>query len=233
MRTPLIDDVSSIVGHLRFPHLAVLMTAELFLFGIALPAATKLTGDVLLFPLLTPLQFFNRYGGLKLSGERPRLIMLYRDIFTIILLLWLLWELVSFGLGADPGIHVMVYAALTAVSGIVLVPIVYNIWTIPSINSDVLFGIIICYATVIVVGFELHAINHRLQPGAYSFLLEMKHHSQLLFQSLGTTTTLGGPIGVNTTPAQLINTFQAYLIQLVLKVLVFPMTGLHTGSNEA
>ena len=97
----------------------MLMTAELVLLGIAFPDATELTGDVLLFLLLAPLQFFNRYVGLKLSGERPRLITLYRHIFTIILLLWLLWELAPFGLGADPGIHVMVYAALTAVSGIV------------------------------------------------------------------------------------------------------------------
>ena len=66
------------------------MTAELFLLGIAFPDATELTGDVLLFMLLAPLQFFNRYVGLKLSGERPRLIALYRHIFTIILLLWLI-----------------------------------------------------------------------------------------------------------------------------------------------
>ena len=211
----------------------MLMTAELVLLGIAFPDATELTGDVLLFLLLAPLQFFNRYVGLKLSGERPRLITLYRHIFTIILLLWLLWELAPFGLGADPGIHVMVYAALTAVSGIVLVRIVYKIWTIRSINSDVLLGIIICYATVIVVGFELHAINQQLQPGAYNFLPDMKHHSQLLFLSMGSTTTLGGPITVNNTTAQLINYFQAYLSQLFLVVFVSRMIGLHTGSNEA
>ena len=69
------------------------MTAELFLLGIAFPDATELTGDVLLFMLLAPLQFFNRYVGLKLSGERPRLIALYRHIFTIILLLWLMLQL--------------------------------------------------------------------------------------------------------------------------------------------
>ena len=91
------------------------MTAELFLLGIAFPDATEPTGDVLLFLLLAPLQFFNRDVGLKLSGERPRLITLYRHNFTIILLLWLLWELAPFGLGADPGIHVMVYAALTVI----------------------------------------------------------------------------------------------------------------------
>ena len=33
------------------------MTAELFLLGIAFPDATELTGDVLLFVLLAPLQF--------------------------------------------------------------------------------------------------------------------------------------------------------------------------------
>ena len=208
------------------------MTAELVLLGIAFPDATELTGDVLLFLLLAPLQFFNRYVGLKLSGERPRLITLYRHIFTIILLLWLLWELAPFGLGADHGIHVMVYAALTAISGIVLVRIVYKIWLIRSINSDVLFGIIICYATVIVIGFELHAINHQLHPGAYNFLPEMKHHSQLLFLSMGSTTTLGGPITVNTTTAQLINYFQSYVSQVFLVVFVSRMIGLHTGSNE-
>ena len=79
------------------------MTAELFLLGIAFPDATELTGDVLLFMLLAPLQFFNRYVGLKLSGERPRLITLYRHIFTIILLLWLLVQLAPVGFGANPG----------------------------------------------------------------------------------------------------------------------------------
>ena len=79
------------------------MTAELFLLGIAFPDATELTGDVLLFMLLAPLQFFNRYVGLKLSGERPRLIALYRHIFTIILLLWLLLQLAPIGIGGNPG----------------------------------------------------------------------------------------------------------------------------------
>lgn len=71
------------------------MTVELFLLGIAFPDATELTGDVLLFMLLAPLQFFNRYVGLKLSGERPRLIALYRHIFTLVLLLWLLLQLAN------------------------------------------------------------------------------------------------------------------------------------------
>ena len=175
------------------------MTAELFLLGIAFPDATELTGDVLLFMLLAPLQFFNRYVGLKLSGERPRLITLYRHIFTIVLLLWLLVQLAPVGFGANPGIHVLVYGVLTGISALVLVRILYRIWRIETINADVLFGIIICYATVIVIGFELHAINHQLYPGAYNFLPEMKHHSQLLFLSMGSTTTLGGPITVNTT----------------------------------
>ena len=186
-----------------------------------------------MFLLLAPLQFFNRYVGLKLSGERPRLITLYRHIFTIILLIWLLFQLAPVGIDADPGIHVLVYAVLTAISGLVLVRIVYKIWTIQTINADVLFGIIICYATVIVIGFELHAINHQLHPGAYNFLPEMKRHSQLLFLSMGSTTTLGGPITVNTTTAQLINYFQSYVSQLFLVVFVSRMIGLHTGSNEA
>ena len=97
------------------------MTAELFLLGIAFPDATELSGDVLLFMLLAPLQFFNRYVGLKLSGERPKLITLYRHIFTIILLIWLLFQLAPFGIDADPGIHVLVYVVLTAISGLVLV----------------------------------------------------------------------------------------------------------------
>ena len=130
------------------------MTVELFLLGIAFPDATELTGDVLLFMLLAPLQFFNRYVGLKLSGERPRLIALYRHIFTLVLLLWLLLQLAPIGYGANLGIHVLVYAALTAISTLVLVRILYRIWRIETINADVLFGIIICYATVIVIGFS-------------------------------------------------------------------------------
>ena len=232
MRSPLIGDFSPLIERLRFQHLAVLMTAELFLLGVAFPDPTELTGDVLLFLLLAPLQFFNRYVGLKLSGERPRLITLYRHIFTIILLIWLLFQLAPVGIDAAPGIHVLVYAVLTAISGLVLVRIVYKIWKIQTINADVLFGIIICYATVIVIGFELHAINHQLQPGAYNFLPEMKRHSQLLFLSMGSTTTMGGPITVNNTTAQLITSFQAYVSQLFLVVFVSRMIGLHTGGNE-
>ena len=104
-------------------------------------------------------------------------------------------------------------------------------WAIRSINSDVLFGIIICYATVIVVVFELHAIINKPQPSAYNFLPDMKHHSQLLFLSMGSTTTLGGPITVNNTAAELINHFQAYISQLLLVVFVSRMIGLHTGNN--
>ena len=127
----------------------------------------------------------------------------------------------------------LVYAVLTGLSGLVLIRILYRIWRIETINADVLFGIIICYANVIVIGFELHAINHQLHPGAYNFLPEMKRHSQLLFLSMGSTTTLGGPITVNTTTAQLINYFQSYVSQLFLVVFVSRMIGLHTGSNEA
>ena len=80
--------------------------------------------------------------------------------------------------------------------------------------------------------FRSHAINHQLQPGAYNFLPEMKRHSQLLFLSMGSTTTMGGPITVNNTTAQLITSFQAYVSQLFLVVFVSRMIGLHTGGNE-
>ena len=224
--------LKQLIGRLRFQHLALLMTIELFLLGIAFPDATNLIGDALLFFLLAPLQFFNRYLGLKLSGESRRVITIYRHIFTVILLVWLLLRLLPEAFGLGRGINVMIYAALALISGIVLMRIVYKIWTIRSIHSDVLFGIIICYATVIVMGFELHAINHQLHPGAYNFLPEMKHHSQLLFLSMGSTTTLGGPITVNTTTAQLINYFQSYVSQVFLVVFVSRMIGLHTGSNK-
>ena len=49
---------------------------------------------------------------------------------------------------------------------------------------------------------------------------------------MGSTTTLGGPITVNSTTAQLINYFQSYVSQLFLVVFVSRMIGLHTGSNE-
>jgi len=224
--------LKQLIGRLRFQHLALLMTIELFLIGIAFPDATNLIGDALLFFLLAPLQFFNRYLGLKLSGESRRVITIYRHIFTIILLVWLLLQLLPEAFGLDRGINVMIYAALAVISGTVLVRIVYKIWTIRSIHSDVLFGIIICYATVIVMGFELHAINHQLQPSSYNFLPEMKRHSQLLFLSMGSTTTLGGPISVNNTSALLINYFQAYLSQLFLVVFVSRMIGLHTGRSD-
>lgn len=214
---------------LRFRHLAVVQLLELMLLSAPLPDPINLYGRVFLFTVLVPLQFFNRLLGLRLAGEKQELLKIYSRVFAV---LSVLWAIVSLWPGLThrfPGVTACFYGGVAVVTAVVMWRLVANIWRARDVHNDVLFGAVIIYAALTVLGFELHSLNQLLHPSAYGLRPGLPHHSQLMLLSIGGTTTAGSQISLNGITAQAIFYFQGLFSQLFLVVFVARMIGLHTG----
>jgi hypothetical protein len=117
------------------------------------------------------------------------------------------------------------YATVVLVTGLVLLRFIRNIWMAQDVHEDIFFGVVICYATLTVLGFELHGLNHHLHPGGYQLQSGIPHHSQLMFLSSGGTTTAGSLIQLEDSWAQLNFYFQSFFSQVFVACVI----GLHTG----
>ena len=214
---------------LRFRHLAVIQLLELLLLSAPLSDPDRFSGRLLLFSVLVPLQFFNRLLGLRLSGESRPWLIAYSWIFAV---LTVMWGVLSFLPGLEQAniwLKPAFYASVAFVSGLVLLRFIRNIWIAQDVHEDVLFGVVVCYATLTILGFELHGLNHHLNPAAYRLQSGIPHHSQLMFLSIGGTTTAGALVRLENNWAQLIFYFQSLFSQIFLVVFVARMIGLHTG----
>ncbi|RCL53605.1 MAG: hypothetical protein DBW85_04335 [Synechococcus sp. MED-G71] len=214
---------------LRFRHLAVIQMLELLLLSAPLADPDRFAGRLLLFAVLVPMQFFNRLLGLRLSGEPRPWLTAYSWVFAVLTVVWGLLSFVPALEQAHLWLKPAFYATVALVTGVVLLRFIRNIWMAQDVHEDVLFGVVICYATLTVLGFELHGLNHHLHPGGYQLQSGIPHHSQLMFLSIGGTTTAGSLIQLENSWAQLIFYFQSFFSQVFLVVFVARMIGLHTG----
>ena len=117
------------------------------------------------------------------------------------------------------------YATVVLVTGLVLLRFIRNIWMAQDVHENILFGVVICYATLTVLGFELLGLNDHLHPGGYQLQSGIPHHSQLMFLSSGGTTTAGSLIQFEDSWAQLNFYFQSFFSQVFVACVI----GLHTG----
>ena len=212
---------------LRFHDLALVQMLELLLIPL-LPEPLGLGARLLRYLVLAPIMYFTLLLGLRLSGESESWLRRQAVLFLWLCLAWAVFNL-SHGGPMGSLLGLFCYGAVAVITAVVLWRFTYNIWHTKEVDADLLFGVIICYANLTVLGFELHSLNFYLNPTAYGFDTTIPNHAQLMFLSLGGSTTAGTVIGLKDGWSQMIFYFQAFFSQLFIVVIVARVVGLHTG----
>jgi hypothetical protein len=214
---------------LRFHDLALVQMLELLLIPL-LPEPLSIGARLVRYLVLAPILYFTLLLGLRLTGESDRWLRWHAQLFLWLCLAWAIFNLTHGGpFGSMLGLFC--YGAVALVTAVVLWRFIYNIWQAQEVDADLLFGVIICYANLTVLGFELHSLNFYLNPTAYGFDTKIPNHAQLMFLSLGGSTTAGTVLGLKDVWSQLIFYFQAFFSQLFIVVIVARVVGLHTSRH--